>query len=74
MWNAITGVMKGVPLTGHTHYVNSVAFSQDGQWIVSGSNDGIICVWNATTGAMKGVPLTGHTSSVNSVAFSPDGQ
>ena len=54
--------------------INSVAFSQDGQQIVSGSRDCTICVWNATTGAMEGVPLTGHTDWVNSVAFSQDGQ
>ena len=33
VWNAITGAMKVAPLAGHTDYVNSVAFSQDGQWI-----------------------------------------
>ena len=49
--------------------INSVAFSQDGQWIVSGLGDFTICMWNAITGAMEGVPLTGHTGWVNSVAF-----
>ena len=61
-------------MTGHTDCVNSVAFSHDGQWIVSGSDDCTICVWNVTTRAIKGVPLTGHTDWVNSVAFSHDGQ
>ena len=51
-----------------------VTFSQDGQQIVSGSNDRIIRVWNATTGAMEGSLFTGHTGSVNSIAFSHDGQ
>ena len=67
VWNTTTGAMKGVPLTGHTHLVNSVAFSQDGQWIVSGSLDHIIRVWNAAT-------LTRHTDWLKSAAFSQDGQ
>ncbi|KIM45626.1 hypothetical protein M413DRAFT_344802 [Hebeloma cylindrosporum] len=51
----------------------SVAFSQDGRRILSGSSDGTICMWNATTGSLEG-SLIGHTSSVKSVAFSRDGR
>jgi WD40 repeat protein len=54
--------------------IRSVAFSPDGQHIVSGSDDGTIRVWNAMTGETAAGPFTGHTHSVNSVAFSPDGQ
>ena len=53
--------------------VQSVAFSPDGQHIVSGSGDGTTRVWSATTGETLAGPFTGHTSSVRSVAFSPDG-
>jgi WD40 repeat protein len=52
----------------------SVAFSPDGQHIVSGSDDRTIRVWNAMTGEMAAGPFTGHTDWVRSVAFSPDGQ
>ena len=48
MWNAITGETSAGPFTGHTFWVNSVAFSPDGQYIVSGSSDQTIRVSNVT--------------------------
>src|SRR5258707_9467043 len=66
--------MEAGPLTGHASSIMSVAFLPSGQQIVSGSNDGTICVWNITTSEMEAGPFTGHTSSVTSVAVSPDGQ
>ena len=61
-------------LQGHTFSVLSVAFSQDGRHIVSGSHDRTIRVWDAQTGDQVGNPLQGHTDSVWSVAFSQDGR
>ncbi|KZP15984.1 hypothetical protein FIBSPDRAFT_794902 [Athelia psychrophila] len=51
----------------------SVAFSPDGQCIVSGSDNTTIRIWDATTGALIAGPFEGHTSGVMSVVFSPDG-
>ncbi|KAF5343412.1 hypothetical protein D9757_015390 [Collybiopsis confluens] len=62
------------PLYGHTSVVTSVAFSCDGQQVVSGSADQTVRIWNVKTGQQIGDPLYGHTSMVTSVAFSPDGQ
>ena len=72
VWDATTGE-EILTLKGHTGWVNSVAFSPDGQRIVSGSYDNTIKVWDATTGE-ETFTLKGHTSVVSSVAFSPDGQ
>ena len=38
-------------LRGHKSEVRSVAFSVDGQRIVSGSEDRLVKIWNAETGA-----------------------
>jgi WD40 repeat protein len=70
----MTGQIVVGPFIGHTDIVMSVAFSPDGQCIISGSCDRTLCVWNATTGEMVVGPLTGHKDDVISVAFSPDGQ
>ena len=68
-----TGDPVGGHLKGHTNTVNSVTFSPDGKWIVSGSSDKTIRVWDAMTHDAVGDPLEGHSSLVTSVAFSPDG-
>jgi len=38
-------------LRGHSDVVLSVAFSRDGKWIVSGSDDNLVKIWDAETGA-----------------------
>ena len=60
-------------LEGHTDYVYSVAFSPDGNQVVSGSNDHMVYVWNITDSLIHPVAFSGHNDAVNAVAFSPDG-
>jgi len=58
---------------GHKDFVLSVAFSPDGQWLVSGSKDRTVHFWDPqhpTTHLM----LQGHKNSVISVAHSPVGK
>jgi WD40 repeat protein len=69
----ITHPQLGKYLSGHDHYVQSVAYSPDGKLLASGSWDTKIILWDASTGQVTGSPLKGHTSYVQSVAFSPDG-
>ena len=66
-----TGTLRNT-LTGHTDWINSVAFSLDGNTIASGSADDAVRLWDVHTGNTRNT-LTGHTSMVISVAFSPDG-
>ncbi len=60
-------------LTGHGTEVRSVAFSPDGQRMVTGSEDGTAKVWAAGT-SRELFTLKGHKNHVLSVAFSPDGR
>jgi WD40 repeat protein/serine/threonine protein kinase len=60
-------------LRGHTAGVSSVAFSPNGQRILTGSDDKTAKVWDAATGNYL-FTLTEHSSGITSVAFSADGQ
>jgi WD40 repeat protein len=53
--------------------VTSVAFSPDGRFAVSGSNDGTARVWDVAAGG-EVCCFSGHRKKVNAVAFSPDGR
>ena len=68
--DAITGVQISV-LSGHTDYVNSIAFSLDGGFLVSGSDDRTIKLWDIQTGGVIKT-FEGHTDWVRSIAISPN--
>ncbi len=56
-------------------YVHAVAFSPDGRWLATGSDDaaGYLQLWDLESGTRADV-LNGHTDAVLSVAFSHDGR
>lgn len=58
-------------LVGHTGNVNSVAYSQDGRHLASGSDDCTVRLWDTRTGEETLSLLCGN--DVESVAFSSDG-
>ena len=73
LWDVATRQPLGAPLTGHTNWVNSVAFSPDGKLLASGSSDNTIILWDVATRQPLDSPLSKHTAAVASVAFNRDG-
>ncbi len=59
--------------SGHSDLIMCVAFSPNGQRIVTGSRDKSAKVWDATTGTNLST-LSGHNDQISSVAFSRDGK
>ncbi|KAG8689282.1 hypothetical protein FRC11_003395 [Ceratobasidium sp. 423] len=76
-WNAQTG--QEIPVCdfdfpGDDDSPHFMAFSPDGQYVVSGSNDNkTICVLDAQTGHLVLGPLGGHMEAITIIKFSPDG-
>lgn len=58
-------------IQGHGAWVTSVAFSPDGRWLASGSDDTTIKLWDTMAGTLHKT-FRGHSRFVTSVAFSPD--
>ncbi len=68
IWNSATGALvKTLPV--HTDAVLSLAYSRDGQQLLSGSYDGAAILTDLESGATRS--FRGHESWVFSVAFAP---
>ena len=60
-------------LTGHANVILGLAFSPDGDRLISGSSDKTARIWDVR--AHKTIhTLKGHTERIYAVAFSPDGR
>jgi hypothetical protein len=70
-WRRVNSSFCGV-IDGHANAVYSVAFSPDGQRIVTGSEDKTAKMWDIQMGKELQA-FKGHAGPVFSVAFSPDG-
>ena len=76
-WTLDGGENYGTPrksLKGHSHYVQDVTISSDGQFALSGSWDGSLRLWDLNTGTTtrRFAGQDQHKKDVLSVAFSAD--
>ncbi|MBE8989922.1 WD40 repeat domain-containing protein [Nostoc sp. LEGE 12450] len=60
-------------LEEHTGQIKAFAFSCDGQFLATGSDDLTIKLWNVHTGKSL-ITLQGHTRTISSISFSPNGE
>ena len=74
LWNPLSSdfPVPPSPLTGHSNYVFSLAFSPKGNMLVSGSHDEAVFLWNVRSGGvMRELPA--HSDPVGGVDFVGDG-
>ncbi len=69
--NLQTGEVKAL-LKGHEDVILGLAFSPDGNRLISGSNDNTARIWDVLTHKTIHV-LKGHKERIYSLVFSPDG-
>jgi WD40 repeat protein len=58
---------------GHAGFVNAVAFSPDGKYILSGSSDNTVKLWEVSSGRELRT-FRGHEEQINTVGFTTDGK
>jgi WD40 repeat protein len=57
----------------HRVYATAVTWSPNGQWLVSGDDNGLAVIWEATTGQQV-TSVQMHTTTIRVLAWSPDGR
>ncbi|KAG2038866.1 WD40-repeat-containing domain protein [Suillus americanus] len=70
-WDTSSWTQVGLPWTGHTYKVNSIAFNSSGTHAVSASSDNSVRLWQLSD--KQTIAIFQHTSSVVCAAFSADG-
>jgi WD40 repeat protein len=74
--NPAGAIQNPIILTGHLGPIKSLAFSPDGHWLATGSNDRTARLWDMSAPSPGTNPqvLHGHDDWVNALAFSADSQ
>jgi WD40 repeat protein len=71
VWDTTSGRELGL-LVGHTHEVNTLAFSPDGKTLASGSSDRTVKLWSIPAMA-EAASLEAHRGQVTCLAFNASG-
>ena len=71
MWEVESGE-ELASVDGHPGDINALVFSQDGGFIFSGGEDGVLYRWSADSLVLM-EEMSRRTQSINSLAISPDG-
>lgn len=69
-WQSESYVLKQ---QGHQYDMNCISYSQDGQYIATGGDDGKVKIWNTLTGFCF-VTFQDHSASITGVEFAKQGQ
>lgn len=72
VWDIASATPRHVPL-GHSRSPLAIAYSPDGRWVASGSEDGWALLWDYATGRERQRLDHGRAVEVHDVAFSPAG-
>ncbi len=67
-----SGTLKHT-LTGHKNSVFTLAYSPDGQYLLSGSRDAHLHIWEASHAYALKQSIAAHLFAINRLAYSPDG-
>lgn len=68
-WDVYLGTELNPPITGHLHWVNSIAASNDGVRVFWVSRDNTIHVSNVETGSTISMPLVEHSASIIDIGW-----
>ncbi|KAJ3195125.1 hypothetical protein HK101_001036 [Irineochytrium annulatum] len=69
-WKSESYILKQ---QGHQHEMNCLSYSPDGQYIVTGGDDGKVKLWNTQSGYCF-VTFTNHSAGIQAVDFAKKGQ